>query len=104
MLDKTGNRQVVVVHAGAFRRQHSFIRNNPGRNATIAIALDHCQGPAGKISEPAGEIAVGAIDQVLVAEAPVLTKHHLTQTEITNGIDRKIFVENVELDCVAECL
>src|SRR6266404_6241395 len=72
--------------------------------SAFAIPLNHCQGAAGKIAESAGEITVRAIDQVFVSETPILSEHHFTQTEIANRINRKMPVEDVQLDRISQSL
>src|SRR5207237_165432 len=104
VLDKAGDCRFVSVNARALGRQQSFFRDVAGGNMTGAVALDHRQGAAGKIAQTAGKVAISALDQILVAESPVLSEHHFAQTKITDGIDRKESIEHIQLDRVAERL
>src|SRR6266404_3618274 len=104
MTNKSGNRGLVCIDAGALGRQQTFLRDVSRRYPAFAIPLNHCQGAAGKIAESAGEITVRAIDQVFVSETPILSEHHFTQTEIANRINRKMPVEDVQLDRISQSL
>src|SRR5206468_8788357 len=74
------------------------------RNSSFAITLNHSQRATGKISEPAREITIRAIDKRFVSEATVSAEHHLAQAEITDRIRREILVQHIKLDGVAKCL
>ena len=53
---------LVSVDTGALRKQQAFVRNVSLGNAAIAIALDHRQRAARKITETARQVAVRAIN------------------------------------------
>src|SRR5439155_6066941 len=60
---------LVSIDTGAFGKQQAFVRNVSLRNAAVAIALDHRQRAARKIAETARQVAVRAIDEILLTES-----------------------------------
>src|SRR6266516_2830139 len=104
MFGKSRDSSFVCVHADAFRKQQFIFGNLSRGHAAVAVTSNHCERAAGQITETARQIAIRAIDESLVAESAVLAKHHLAQTEVAHSVGRKVTMQDVEIDRVAQCL
>src|SRR5215213_1572445 len=102
MFDKTRDCRLVRINTGALRQQQLVFGYQPRRNTRIAVTRDHRERAAREIAPATREIAVSSIDQPFVTETSVLSEHHLTQTEVANSVGGKVFIQNVELDGVAD--
>src|SRR5215471_13055728 len=101
--DETGYRHLIF-NASALCGQAPFIADCPRRNFSVAISMNHCERATRKISQATREIAVGAIDQVLVSKPAVLSEDHFAQTKVTNRINAKELIQYIQFDRIAECL
>src|SRR6185295_18705748 len=77
--------------ARLFNKTRQLVSRSPSRwNDRIGVARNHREGTTRKIAQATREITVRAIDQPFITKTPVLSEHHLAQTEVTNRIDRKV--------------
>src|SRR5712691_9443974 len=104
MFGKSRDSSFVGVNTDALRKEQFIFRDLSGRNAPLAITSNHRQCATRQVSQTTGEVAVRAIDQSFIAESAVLTEHHLAQTEVAHSVGRKVTMQDVEIDRVAQCL